>query len=95
MEMAMPNSTAKPEQSAVQEIAARLESIHKDFSMVADRMQRVIDRAFGSSPEASGSTGQPRAVPSGEIGTVRDQIDRLDALANSHASLMTRIDGIV
>jgi hypothetical protein len=95
MEMAMPSTIAKSEQSAVQEIATRLEGIHKDFSMIADRMQRVIDRAFGSSPEASGSTGQPRAVPSGEIGTVRDQIDRLDALASNHASLMSRIDGIV
>lgn len=94
--MAMTTAITKAaEQSAAQEIAARLERLHKDFSMVADRMQRVIDRAYGSSPNDSSGPGQPRAVPSGEIGAIRERLDDLDGLASTHSALMSRIDGIV
>lgn len=86
--------TAAPSEAALQEFSARLSKLLEEFGMNCDRLQRAIDRAYGPSPE-SGSTGQPRAVPSGSIGSVRDRLEDLAAVASAQSSLLNRLDTVV
>lgn len=93
--MAMPDLKPAPTtEAALQEFGSRLAKLLEDFSMNCDRLQRAIDRAYGPSPEA-GSVGQPRAVPSGAIGTVRDRLEDLSAVASAQSSLLNRLDTVV
>jgi hypothetical protein len=94
MAMTLAASTA-PEVTAFMEIGKRIGQIYNEASSINARMQGVVDRAFGPAPEASGSTGQPRAVSSGEVAQVLQSLDDLGGILARNAVLMTRIDGII
>jgi hypothetical protein len=95
MEMAMIEKTTAPEQPAAQEMGDRLGELLERMTRNTDRMQRVIDRAFGSTPEAASTKSQPREVPMGAIGVARDRIGDLHTIANQQSALLDQIDRIV
>jgi hypothetical protein len=84
----------KTTEAAMQEFIVRLAKLNEDMGITTDRLQRVIDRAFGPAPETA-SGGQPRAVPSGAIGTIRDKLEDLAHLASAQYSLLNRLDTVV
>lgn len=82
--------------NAMQEINARLAKLFEAYGVNTDRMNRVVDRAFGAPKgENVGGNATPRAVPNGEIAAVMSAIDTLEALAKQQAEALSRIDGIV
>lgn len=87
--------TAKTPNNAAQEILERLNSIHADMSMNVDRTQRVIDRAFGADAKGEGPSGQPRAVPSGEIGAIMQRIEDIVGLVVEQSNKISRLDKLV
>ncbi len=82
------------DQSAAQEITGRLAAIHEHLSSIVDRSQRVVDRAFGASPNKEAGV-QPRPVPSGELGVIRERLDDIYSLTSQQLVLLNRIDTIV
>lgn len=94
--MAMPSqlNQSNAEAAAIQEFGERLAKVREHMSMNNDRIERVLSRAFGDGPTA-GINSNPRAVPSGEIGTVRERLDDLSALLDAQSALLNRVDTIV
>ena len=87
--------SVKPSTNAVQEINQRLAALQESFGKNAERMDRIIDRAFGSAKQDGASGGNPRAVPNGEIGALMERLDDLGALADRQSDIIGRLDTIV
>lgn len=82
--------------NAVQEMSQRLSVLWEKFGSNAERLERVVDRAFGSSKgDGQTSGGQPRSAPSGEIGAILERLDDLSALADRQAGTISKIDTII
>lgn len=93
MAMNSPSTQPKPANS-VQEISSRLSEIQELFGSNAERMERIVTRAFGESAKGD-EKDQPRAVPNGEIGAVMERLGNLAALASHQKDIIARLDGIV
>ena len=94
--MAMPSqlNQSSAEAAAIQEFGERLVKLRECLSMNNDRIERVLSRAFGEGPTGPAGSS-PRAIPSGEVGTVRDRLDDLSSLLNAQSTLLNRVDTIV
>lgn len=85
----------REEMAAIPEFGDRLAELNERLARNTDRMQRVVDRAFGSPPAQANSVGDPRVVPAGSVGVVKDRVSDLHTLASQQSALLDQIDRIV
>lgn len=80
--------------NALENMRVRVVSMNEHASMIQDRLQRVLDRAFGGQPEKD-SPQNPRPVPNGSISAVNEQHEILSTRLDSITNLLNRVDSIV
>jgi hypothetical protein len=73
--------------------AQRIEEATKQVAHLSDRLQRIVSRAFGESPQ--GKADGPRPVPQGSVGNLGLQIEQLLGSLNEMVPIINRIDVIV
>lgn len=88
------NAKASKPPSTIEELSKRLTEVRGSLSENSLRLQNLLDRAFGASPEAS-PVGAPRAVPSGAMGGLSERIEDLETACASQRQIVNRLETLV
>lgn len=85
---------AGPPQTAVDEIYAKMDSHHDHAVLIRDRINGVLVRAFGESPQTGTSAAKPRPVRSGQLGAIEDRQEDMSDLLTEICDMLHRLETI-
>ena len=92
---AMTNAIKPPvERTALQEIAMKLCDLQGTCTLVSQRLQTIVDRAFGPTPEKN-PQGGPTPVPNGVLAEIAGRFEEIQRTLNEQTRLLDRINSIV
>lgn len=80
--------------NALQALSARLEELTQHAANNAERLERVLARAFGAGPDPENKS-QPRAVSDGTVGELRERADDIGIWMNRLSSKIDVLETLV